>query len=185
MQILQLTDSTTHSNTRLNDFIDAADFILAGDELLPEDKLHFFVTAHFSKTNQIDVHRCCSHFRNRIDRVVLGKSRHRLYKALWLEEGKQLTTNARDTTHAHWLFEWPANISDKAFKHVFIELWSEICDSADIKFRRVQLEQGGALGIVNYCLKESDMGNTGVFVEPCSDNARLQKNRQAVKEKQR
>jgi hypothetical protein len=116
---------------------------------------------------------------------VLGKSRHRLYKALWLEEGKQLTTNARDTTHAHWLFEWPANISDKAFKHVFIELWSEICDSADIKFRRVQLEQGGALGIVNYCLKESDMGNTGVFVEPCSDNARLQKNRQAVKEKQR
>lgn len=185
MQILQLAYSTAHNNPRLNAFDDAASFILAGDSLAAEDKMHFFVTSHFSKAKQIDVYKCCSHFRNRIDRVVFGKSRRRLYKALWLEEGQQLNTSARDTTHAHWLIEWPANTTDKAFKHVFLELWSDICGSTNIKFKRVQLEKGGALGIVNYCLKESDMGNTGVFVEPCSDNARLQKNRQAVKEKQR
>lgn len=184
MEILNLANNA-HNNPRLNAFIDAADFILAGDRLFPEDKMHFFVTGHFSKAKQTDVYKCCSHFRNRIDRVVLGKSKRRLYKALWLEEGKQLTTTARDTTHAHWLIEWPTGISDKALKHVFIELWSEICGSADIKFRQIQLEQGGALGIVNYCVKENDMGNTGTFIEPCSDNARLQKNRQAVKEKQR
>ena len=185
MEILQLTDSTAHNNARLNAFYDAANFILAGDSIAPEDKLHFFVTAHFSKAKQVDVHKCCSHFRNRIDRLVHGRTKQRLYKALGLEEGQQLNTSARDTTHAHWLIEWPANISDNAFRYVFVELWSEICGDANIKFKHVQLELGGVLGVVNYCLKESDMGNTGVFVELCSDNAKLQKNRQAVKEKQR
>ncbi len=183
MNILNLTNSTD-SNTRLNAFNDATNFIQAGDSLVPEDKLHFFVTAHFSKAKQIDVHRCCSHFRNRIDRTILGRSK-RLYKALWLEEGQQLNTSARDSTHAHWLFEWPANTTDEAFKHVFIELWSNICGSSNIDIRPIQLEKGGALGIVNYCLKETDLGNTDVFIESCSDNARLQKNRQAVREKQR
>lgn len=179
MEILKLAHSATNGNTRLNAFNNAANFILAGDSLVPENKLHFFVTAHFSKAKQVDVHKCCSHFRNCIDRVVLGKSRRRLYKALWLEEGKQLTTNARDTAHAHWLIEWPAGVSDKAFKHVFIELWSEVCGSANIKFKLVRPEQGGALGIVNYCVKEGDLGNTDTFIESCSDNARMQRNRQA------
>ncbi|GJM04886.1 MAG: hypothetical protein DHS20C09_08770 [marine bacterium B5-7] len=180
-----LTDKTSHCNSRLAAFYDAADFILAGDNLAPEDKLHFFATAHFSNAKQDDVHKCCSHFRNRIDRVIFRRSGLRLYKGLWLEEGRQLTSNARDTAHAHWLIESPAGISHKAFKHVFTELWSDICGSKNLKFKPVWLEQGGALGVVNYCMKESDMGNTGTFIEPCSDNSRFQKNRHAVREKQR
>ncbi len=183
MQRPNHTEQELNADLRLKAFYDAANFIVAGDALCPEDKLHFFTTAHFSNAKQIDVHKCCAHFRNCMDRKILGKSRVRLYKALWLEEGKQLGSNMRNTTHAHWLFEWPQDLSDKAFKHVFIELWSDICDNANIDFRHIQIEQGGIHGIINYCVKESDMGNTGVFIEHCSDNARRQRNRQVLRGK--
>lgn len=185
MQRPNHTEQELNANRRLKAFYDAANFISAGDTLAPEDKLHLFVTAHFASRKQDDVHNCCSYFRNRIDRKILGRSGHRLYKALWLEDGEQAQTSTSNTTHAHWLFEIPVNVTEKAFKHVFCALWTDICCHTDIKFKHVDIELGGIHGLVNYCVKESSIGNTGTFIEHCSDNARLQKNRKSRHPQQR
>lgn len=179
MRTNKRSNQDNHSNTRLKAFYDAANFIAAGDKLAPEEKLHLFVSAHFRKCNQDDLHHWSKHFRNCIDRVFLRRSGRRLYKALWIEEGKQLTTSTLNTAHAHWLIEVPEHISQKAFKRVFCALWIKICRHSDIEFKVIEVERGGVHGLVSYCLKESEMGNTGVFIEDCSDNARLQKNRKS------
>ena len=176
----ELEKNTNNIDPRLSDFNHCEKFIRTGDALYPEEKLHFFVTAHFGKSKQINVHKCCAHFRNRLDRVIFRRPGLRLYKALWLEEGAQLRTRKGDSTHAHWLIEWPINLSDKAFQSVFSELWSEVCWNRDIRFKYVEVTAGGTLGVATYCLKEVTSGNAGVFIEACSDNARYQKDRVAI-----
>ncbi|MEX0739825.1 MAG: hypothetical protein WD071_10840 [Pseudohongiella sp.] len=185
MQTIKYDKQEQDAGLRLQAFHDVYTFITAGDTGEPEEKLHLFVTAHFAKRKQIDVHKCCSHFRNRLDRVIFRKGNHRLYKALWLEEGAQLTKSAYNTTHAHWLIEIPENVSETAFRCVFSDLWVEICEHRDIRFEYVDFGRGGVHGLINYGLKEFSKGNRGTFIESCSDNARLQKNRQPNRRQQR
>jgi len=159
----------------------ATTFALGGDPLQAEDKYQLFVTAHFGKPNQLDVHRNCKHFRNVMDRKIL-RSQKRLFKVLWLEEGKQLQTNIQNTTHAHWLFELPRHLSEQCFKHVFTEIWSDICGSQNVVFKTIELERGGVDGLISYCTKESNSNNHGTFIEQCSDNSRHQSSRQSLRQ---
>ena len=99
---------------------------------------------------------------------------------LWIEEGRGLHTAAKNTAHSHWLFEQPQHLDEQIFKSIFTDLWKNICGSSNIKFVEVLPQLGGYEGIINYCVKEADVDNLGTFIEPCSDNARIQANRQSI-----
>ena len=155
----------------------AARFAAGGDIIDPAQKFDWFITAHVSASRQKDIHKLCSHFRNKLDGLICGR-RHRLYKMLWIEEGAQLYSNATNTTHTHWVFEQPAHFLPDEFELHFKRLWAEILGSTNIDFRPIRPERGGINGIIDYCVKEAEYRNFGTFIEMFSDNARAQKNRQ-------
>jgi|GEM_PF-2290876 len=179
MQISLSSNISRPISNREQCICNVATFALGGDPLQFEDKYSLFITAHFGRPNQLDVHRNCKHFRNVLDRKIL-RSKQRLFKVLWLEEGKQLQTSIQNTTHAHWLFELPTHLSEQCFKQVFSELWSDICGSQNIVFKTIEIERGGVEGLINYCTKESNINNHGTFIEHCSDNSRHQSSRQSL-----
>jgi hypothetical protein len=176
MKSLEITSAATSMRERC--YNDAARFAAGGDDVDPADKFDWFITGHVCEYRQGNIHRLCSHFRNKIDGQLTARS-HRLYKMLWIEEGAQLHTKVTGTAHTHWVFEHPAQLSDAEFEHVFKTLWAEICGSTNVEFRSIAPAAGNIERILNYCVKEADKGNFGTFIEPCSDNARRQKHRQS------
>ena len=161
---------------RCNDIKQVVRFMWDGDDVSPEIKYKLFITAHFgSKQQQIaEIH--AAHFRNKLDRRVMGRGK-RLYKILFMEEGTSKSYNER---HSHWLFEKPKHMTLKEFESVFCELWQEICGSDNIQILRVQKSRGGHEGLLQYCTKERDwqgyVGNRS-FIASFSDNARVQTHR--------
>ncbi len=157
----------------------ATQFAACGDSSAPADKFQWFITAHVAKSKQAKIHQLCKDFRNRIDTNIIGR-RHRLYKMVWIEEGAQLYSNASGTAHTHWVFEQPSDLTEAQFQSAFKSLWKEIAGSANIDFRLIENGLGGINGVIRYCLKEALHGNFGTFIEACSDNARVQKNRETI-----
>ena len=162
---------------RSKDIDRVARFMCDGEDISPEDKYKLFITAHFGGKQQEIAELHAAHFRNKIDRQVMGRGK-RLYKVLFMEEGTSASFNER---HAHWLFEKPQHMTQKQFENIFCELWQEICGSDNIQIKRVQKSRGGLEGLLAYCTKERDwqdyLGNSS-FIADFSDNARLQKHRQ-------
>ena len=153
------------------------EFCCNGDKHIEaEDKFQYFVTAHFSKSKQIDAEHCLKHFRNVLDKKVYG-SRRRLYKACFVEEGKNNTSASYNKRHAHILIEKPKHLTKAQFEKQFNSLWEDICGSDNIRWKRITNKEGGVLGLVNYCIKEIDFGNKA-FIEELSDNSSLQNNRE-------
>lgn len=162
---------------RSRDIDHIARFMWDGDHIAPDQKYTLFVTAHFGGKQQQIAEQHAAHFRNRLDREVLGRGK-RLYKALFMEQG---TGNSYNERHAHWLFEKPAGMTRKQFEAVFCQLWQEICGSDDIQIKPVRKQDGGLHGLLQYLTKERDwqgyLGNKS-FIADFSDNARLQTQRQ-------
>ena len=159
-------------------YTNVARFAAGGDDIDPTQKFHWFITGHVSHTQQVNIYKMCSYFRNRIDGLMATR-RHHLYKMLWIEQGAQLHSKARNTAHTHWLFEQPSHLSPVEFQIIFKRLWAEIAGSTNIDIRPIRKELGGINGIIEYCGKEAELGNFGTFFEICSDNARSQNDRQA------
>lgn len=154
-------------------------FLVAGDALCMEKKYTLFVSAHLAKDKQIDAEYCCKHFRNVIDRKLCGRSR-RLYKALFIENGQYEYCNSYCERHAHWLFELPVNLTEEEFTKVFKIHWQEICGSKNVVIKKIENKLGGINGLYEYLNKERALGNMATFIEDCSDNARLQNNREKI-----
>ena len=70
-----------------NAFNECISFFSKGDECRHVD---YFITAHLSKSKQQVAEHHIKHFRNVLDRKTCGRGR-RLYKAVFVEEGKEET----------------------------------------------------------------------------------------------
>lgn len=165
---------TLASVMREKDIERIIDFMWQGDELPPEKKYRLFVTAHFGGKYQETAEFHAAHFRNKLDRAVLGRGK-RLYKALFVEQGAAHSYNQR---HAHWLIEKPEHMSKRQFMDVFQALWLEVCGSTDVLCKPVLKKDGGLGGLVTYLTKDRDRGReigSASFVAEFSDNARLNK----------
>ncbi|MDO8864142.1 hypothetical protein Q6D67_20865 [Haliea sp. E1-2-M8] len=162
---------------RVKDIERAWTFLSEGDDISAEKKYTLFITAHFGGRQQQVAELHAAHFRNKLDRRVMGRGK-RLYKALFIEEGKGRSYNER---HAHYLFEKPAHMTCAEFTAVFTELWQEVCGSDNVQVKSVRKKVGGLGGLLAYLTKDRDwqdiLGNAS-FIADFSDNARLQKQRQ-------
>jgi len=153
------------------------EFLVGGDELPVDRKYTLFVTAHLSKSKQIDAEFHCKHFRNKFDRQILGRGK-RLYKALFIEEGLNKLSNSFNQRHTHWLFQKPKNLTTELFTNKFTALWQEVCGSDDVKIIRITTNKGGHSGLIDYLDKERGLDfGSGSFIEQCSDNTALQQHR--------
>jgi hypothetical protein len=164
---------TLASVMRESDIERIGEFMWQGDELPPEKKYRLFVTAHFGCKYQEAAEIHAAHFRNKLDRAVLGRGK-RLYKAFFVEQGAAHSFNQR---HAHWLIEKPTHTSTQQFMDVFQSLWLEVCGSSNVLCKPIQKKKGGLNGLVAYLTKERDRwGELGSasFVPELSDNQRLQ-----------
>lgn len=157
---------------RTNEMERIYNFLCSGDEICATKKYTLFVSAHFGKSKQIDAEHHAKHFRNCLDRKILGRGK-RLYKALFIEEGNEYSFNQR---HAHWLIQKPQNMSKREFTNLFTELWYEVCGSRNIVIKSVLKKEGGLEGLITYLTKEQDadgyIGNRA-FVMEASDNQLL------------
>ena len=70
-----------------NAFDECISFFSKGDDCRHVD---YFITAHLSKSKQQVAEHHIKHFRNVLDRKTCGRGR-RLYKAVFVEEGKEET----------------------------------------------------------------------------------------------
>jgi hypothetical protein len=155
-----------------NEFRRVAKFLRKGDTYL---SLDYFVTLHLSKSKQQVAEHHISYFRNVLDRKIYGKHR-RLYKAVFIEEGKNATSRSYNERHCHMLIEKPKHLTLKQYKKEFNTLWEEICGSDDITWQRITNKKGGVGGLIDYCNKEIKYG-IKAFTEELSDNSYQQKNR--------
>ena len=154
-------------------------FLTTGDDLCVEEKYTIFVSAHFSKDKQIDAELHCRHFRNKLDRQLVG-SRKRLYKALFIEEGQNEYCDSYSERHTHWLFGLTYGVTDEQFTTAFKKLWRKECGSSNVDIKLVENKRGGLIGLYDYLTKEQKEGCKASFLEHCSDNALLQGNRQGI-----
>ena len=151
------------------------DFFRVGDT---HASLDYFVTAHLSKAKQEIAEHHIKHFRNVLDRKMCGRSR-RLYKAVFIEEGKNATSRSYNKRHCHLLIQKPKHLTKAQFQKQFNELWEEICGSDDIDWQRITNDKGGVGGLISYCNKEIKEG-IRAFRKELSDNCYLQKHRQNI-----
>lgn len=153
-----------------------AKFMFDGDKDVElTDKYHYHITAHFSKAKQQDAEYCFKHFRNVLDNKVVGR-RNRLYKACFIEEGKNHLSKSYNDRHCHLLIQKPKHLTKKKYEEQFNELWQNICGNDNIKWTRIEKQKNGIDGVVDYLTKELEFGHKA-FIEDLSDNASKQKNR--------
>ena len=94
-----------------------AKFMFDGDKDVElTDKYHYHITAHFSKAKQQDAEYCFKHFRNVLDNKVVGR-RNRLYKACFIEEGKNHLSKSYNDRHCHLLIQKPKHLTKKNTKN--------------------------------------------------------------------
>lgn len=164
--------STLAHEMRRTEIDRIAAFCCDGDEIDLEAKYKLFVSAHFGARQQQIAEHHAKHFRNVLDRKVLGRGR-RLYKVLFIEEGAAHGYNER---HAHWLIEKPGKMPASEFTRVFVKLWQEVCGSNNVRIEHIQKQRGGLAGLVQYLTKERNwrdqIGNSS-FIRECSDNRRI------------
>ena len=101
-----------------------------------------------------------------------------LYKAVFIEEGKNATSRSYNKRHCHLLIQ-TNDLTKAQFQKQFNELWEEICGSDNIDWQRITNDKGGVGGLVSYCNKEIKEG-IRAFRKELSDNCYLQKHRQNI-----
>jgi len=149
------------------------DFFSKGDD---NRCVHYFVTAHLSKSKQQVAEHHIKHFRNVLDRRVFGRAK-RLYKAVFIEEGTNALSRSYNQRHCHMLIQKPKHLTKAQFEKQFNDLWQDICGSDNINWQRITKERGGVGGLIGYCHKEVKSG-IKAFVKELSDNSYLQQHRQ-------
>ena len=155
-----------------NAYKDVLEFFRQGDTYQSVD---YFITAHLSKSKQEVAEHHIKHFRNVLDRKICGAHR-RLYKAIFIEEGKNALSRSYNERHCHLLIQKPKHLTKAKFQKKFNTLWEEICGSNDIDWQRITNKRGGVGRLISYCNKEIKQG-VKAFIKELSDNSYQQKNR--------
>ena len=153
-----------------NAYKDVLEFFRQGDTYQSVD---YFITAHLSKSKQEVAEHHIKHFRNVLDRKICGAHR-RLYKAIFIEEGKNALSRSYNERHCHLLIQKPKHLTKAQFQKQFNTLWEEICGSNDIDWQRITNKRGGVGKLIDYCNKEIKYG-IKAFTEELSDNSYHQK----------
>ena len=153
-----------------NAYDNVLEFFSKGDT---HKSLDYFITAHLSKSKQEVAEHHIKHFRNVLDRKICGAHR-RLYKAIFIEEGKNALSRSYNERHCHLLIQKPKHLTKAQFQKQFNTLWEEICGSNDIDWQRITNKRGGVGGLISYCNKEIKQ-NIRAFRKELSDNSYHQK----------
>ena len=156
-----------------NAYNECISFFSKGDDCRHVD---YFITAHLSKSKQQVAEYHIKHFRNVLDRKTCGRGR-RLYKAVFVEEGKNALSVSYNQRHCHLLIQKPKHLTKAQFQKQFNQLWADICGSEDIKWKRITAKDGGVGGLISYCNKEIKSG-IKAFRKELSDNSYQQRKRQ-------